>query len=49
MKEQSRIRYLSFDKTKRIKYLNVLLQNIAGETEVKEEIITKIMDKLNEK
>jgi hypothetical protein len=45
----SKLRFRSFDSTKKKKYLKILMQNIAGENNFDENIISNIIDKLNEK
>lgn len=47
--ENSLKRYESFDTTKKRKYLSVLLQNIAGETDTDEDILKLIIDQLKTK
>ncbi|MGD0711483.1 MAG: hypothetical protein ABR968_09940 [Bacteroidales bacterium] len=47
--ELSYKRYTSFDINKRKKFLRVLIQNIAGENEVDDKIISKIMTTLKKK
>ncbi|PKP13535.1 MAG: hypothetical protein CVU08_04775 [Bacteroidetes bacterium HGW-Bacteroidetes-3] len=47
--EMSLKRYYSFDKEKKEKYLKVLLQNIAGESELNDNILKSIMKELEKK